>query len=221
MNVADLLSTLNQSKKDEASEACKDALTECITSATKSLSLPGAFTRAGCTLSVTWPAEESMVAERLKSVGLDNFVELWGHRTNVALEAVCRSGHIRDVMIQSLSTLNTEKFPELILSRDSHACVDHFTTQVFSNAVTYVYPHVKEAMETSKANTLWTEVYNQYYSIPFVKKGFFDVHMYVTTKVVEAYVMFMKQAEKELRADPSKSKSVKVKSVFSLEFWRV
>ncbi len=196
---------------EEAAGGLKDALKQGFGKGVDVLSVAGGFNNNSL-IRILLPADAQKVADKLRSIGMGNQVDLVINKLNEGAESAVKTA--KPIFMDAVSNMSFTDAMGILTGGKGSAT--QYLKQNTTTALTTAFrPKIQASLDQVGFTANWTELVNVYNKIPLVTKMNPDLNAYVTEKALTALFNKVEEEENLIRENPALRATDLMKKAFA------
>ena len=189
----------------------KEALSQGASNAGKALNKEDGY-NLNPKVRIPFPEDAAKVAKALRDLGYGEKVDEFEKRLNRSAEKAAKEA--APIFIGAIKEMSFTDAKNILTGGDT-AATQYLRKSTYNPLYSAFSPHVKSALDSTNASTLWTELATLYNKIPFNKnKVQTDLIAYTTHKALKGLFVLVAEEEAKIRKDPVARTTDLLKKVF-------
>lgn len=160
------------------------------------------------------PNELQKVDRTLRDIGLGNLADEGIKILNRAAEDAVKEA--TPIFVQAVKDITFNDAKNILLGNDRSA-TSYLESKTNQALYTKFNPVIQNSFSKVGADQIWTNIINQYNSIPFVNKVNPDLTDYVTTEALKGVYKMVAVEEKKIRTNLNSRTTTLLQQVFALQ----
>jgi hypothetical protein len=195
----------------EIAEGLKAALSKGAETASKQLNKSDGY-NLNPKVRIPFPEDAQRVAVKLRELGYGKKVDDFEVSLNRSAEHAAREASV--IFVNAIKQMSISDAKNILTGADT-AATGFLRKSTYGSLNTAFTPHIKHALDSTNATTLWTELATIYNKIPFNKqKANTDLVAFTTGKALKGVFVMVAEEELKIRKDPAARTSDILKKVF-------
>ncbi len=183
---------------EEAAGGLRDALKQGFSKGADMLSLKGAFQNNNL-IKILLPSEAQVVADKLKSIGMESQVNNVISKLNEGAENAV--GTAKPIFVSAITGMSFSDAMG-ILTGGKSAATNYLKNTTTNALIASFSPKIQESLDKVGVTKYWGDLVNTYNMIPLVKKMNPDLKGHVTDKALGTLFNKVEEEENNIRQNP-------------------